>query len=160
MSKLYELSGAYAEVAARVDAGEDVGDALALLTDQLEHKAAALVRLVRDVELDVDKIDEELRRLTARKKTAVANLERIKRYLKDNMRAAGIERVKAGTFSISVYDGPDRVDITDVDKVPAEYVRTKVEKSVDKAAVLAAYKEAGELVPGTEVAPTVCMRIR
>ena len=57
---LYELSGAYRAVQDAAEAGEDVGEALSTLTDQLEHKAAALVRLSREMELDADKLAEEI----------------------------------------------------------------------------------------------------
>jgi chromosome segregation ATPase len=157
---LYEISGAYAEVQTAVEEGHDVGDALARLTDQLEHKAAALVHIAREVELDVAKLDAEIERLTARRKTAQGHLERIKRYLKDGMEQAGITKIKAGTFSLTLSDGPERVDVLDHEKVPPAFIRTRTEETVDKRAVLAAYTLAGECVPGTEVTRSKCLRIR
>jgi phage host-nuclease inhibitor protein Gam len=146
---LYALSGQYLAVQERAEAGEDVADLLEALHGDIEHKAAALVRLARDLELDSDKVAEEQRRLAARKKAIDNNVERLREYLRTNMLATGIHRVKAATFSIALSDGPERVDVVDETLVPEAFVRTK--REVDKAKVLAAYKAHGELVAGTSI---------
>ena len=47
--------------------------------------------------------------------------------------------------------GRERVDITDASAIPHEYLREKVTYDPDKKRILAALKETGEIVPGTEV---------
>jgi hypothetical protein len=146
---LYRLTGAYAEVQARAEAGEDVGEALALLQGDIEQKSAALVRLLRDLELDGDKVAEEQRRLAARKKTLDNNAERIREYVRQAMLQTGIHRIKAATFGISLSEGPERVVVEDEALVPESYQRTR--REVDKAAILAAFKQDGECVSGTRI---------
>lgn len=149
---LYALTGAFADVQARADAGEDVTEALDALTGAIEQKSAALVRVMRDLDLDSDKVAEEVKRLTARKKTIDANRARIREYMRANMAAAGIERVKAAAFTITLSaDGADRVEVVDESAVPDTYVRTK--REVNKAAIMDAYRETGECVPGTIIVP-------
>lgn len=149
MTRLYEMTGLYRDLQERAEAGEDVSEALAQLSGDIEQKGAAMVRLMRDLDLDVDKLDEEIKRLTARKKAICGNVERLKDYLRVNMEGANIQRIKAATFSICLGDGPERVEVTDEAAVPEEYVRVK--REVDKAKVLAAFKSDGECVPGTTV---------
>lgn len=149
MTALYALTGAYRELQERAEEGEDLGALLEQLAGDIEQKAAALVRLVRDLELDADKIAEEQKRLAARKKTVDNNVRRLTEYLRVNMTAANIHRVKAATFSISLSDGAERVEVLDESLVPETYIRTK--REVNKAAVLDAYKVTGEIVPGCDI---------
>lgn len=150
MSRLYELTGAYAEIAERVADGDELSSGkLAELHDAIEVKAAAMVRILRELDLDIDKVDDELQRLAARKKAAVANRERLRSYVRDCMEQAGVTKLRAGTFSMSVCDCPERVVVLDEDKVPEAY--TRVRREVDKAAILRAYKDDGEVVPGTAI---------
>lgn len=147
---LYVLTGAFAEVQARAEAGEDVTEQLDALTGRIEDKSAALVRVLRDLELDSDKVAEELKRLSARKKAIDANHARIREYMRTNMAHAGITRVKASTFTITLADAAaDRVEVVDEKLVPDTYVRIK--REVNKAAILDAYKTTGECVPGTTI---------
>jgi septal ring factor EnvC (AmiA/AmiB activator) len=105
--RLFDLTGAYAALVERIEAGEEVDEQLlATLSDAIEHKSAAIVHVLRDLELDIDKVDEELRRLAARKKTASANRERLREYVRACMTDAGVSKLKAATFSISLSDGP------------------------------------------------------
>tara|TARA_Y100000593_G_C4107400_1_gene236257 strand:- start:13 stop:585 length:573 start_codon:yes stop_codon:yes gene_type:complete len=47
--------------------------------------------------------------------------------------------------------GREQVDIIDEDAIPQEYLREKITYDPDKKRILAALKETGEIVPGTEV---------
>lgn len=146
---LYVLTGQFADVQARAEAGEDVSDALVALTGAVEDKAAAIVRVLRDLELDSDKVREEQQRLAARRKTIDANVARLKEYLRTNMDVCGIQRVKAATFTITLSDGQDSVVIEDEAAIPDTYMRVKREPN--KAAILDAYVQTGECVPGTRI---------
>jgi phage host-nuclease inhibitor protein Gam len=150
MMRLFDMTGRYAALAARIDQGEEVDEAeLALLEDAIEHKSAAIVHLVRELELDIDKLDDELKRLAARKKTAQNNRERLRRYIETCMQQAGASKLKAATFSVSLSDGPECVVVDDEAAVPEEFLRIK--REVNKSAILAAYKAHGELVPGVHI---------
>lgn len=152
MSRLFELTGAYAELAARVADGDELSSSqLALISDAIEYKAAAVVHILRDLDLDLEALDTELQRLAARKKTATNNRARLRAYVLECMQNAGVERLKAGTFSMSIADCPEAVHVDDVDQVPAEFKRTKTEVVVNKSAVLAHYRETGEIVPGVRI---------
>ncbi len=159
MSKpLYELTGAYRILSDQLDEGMDVTDALALLEGALEQKSVAILAVMRELDLDVEKLKAEEQRLTARRRAAEANKERLRDYVRTSMVNAGVTKLKAGTFTVGVSDGPERVVIDDESKIPAAFTRTKVEP--DKTKILEAYKQHGECVPGTHVERAVALRIR
>ncbi len=147
---LYALAGDYAVLQQLAEDGADVGPQLEQLAGAIEQKTAALVRITRDLDLDVDKLDEEIKRLTARKRALTANRDRIREYMRTSMTTAGIDRVKAAAFTITLgKEGAPRVDVVDESLVPDTYVR--ITRTVNKAAVLDAYRQTGECVPGTVI---------
>lgn len=147
--KLYELAGQYAGLKERAETGEDLTDSLAMLEGEIETKAAQLVYIARELELNAEGYDAEIKRLSERKRALVANRERLREYIRANMLACGIEKIKAPTFTITLSDGPERVEVEDETLVPDTYVRTK--REVNKAAVLDAYRETGEILPGCRI---------
>ncbi len=149
MTKLYELSGEYARLQALAEDGEDVESALVELGGELSAKCEGIARVLASMDGGEEAIDAELKRLKARKAAATNARERLRDYLRTNMAACGIERIKTPLFTISVRQSPPRVEVDDEGAVPAEFTRTTT--SVDKAAVLAAFKRDGEMVPGTRI---------
>ena len=110
---------------------------LAVVIQSLEHKEAML--------------RGEEQRLCAKRKAAGAAAERVRAYTLAQFKAMGLERLDYGAFTLSVRQNPPAVNVLDAALVPSEFQRTKIEISVDKTAVLAAFKKDGEVVPGTEV---------
>jgi hypothetical protein len=158
--KLYELTGAYAQLQAAAEDGEDVSAQLEQLGDALEHKGMKLAAVLRGLRVNVEAFRQEELRLAARRKALEANAERIRESIRASMLQAGIRQIKAGTWSITLSDGPERVVVTDLNAVPDEYQRVTVKREVDKPAVLAAYKQDGEIIPGTSVETGTTLRIR
>jgi len=156
--RLYDLALEYQDLQARAEAGDDVTEALDCLTGGIEHKAAALVHVLRDLELDSEKLALEIKRLTDRKRAIDANTERMRSRLRDGMAACDLRKIKADTFTITLSEGPERVEVEDPSLVPADFSRVKTE--VDKSKILAAYKEHGECVPGTRIARGTRLVIR
>lgn len=156
--KLYELTGAYAALQAAAEEGEDVSAQLAELDDALEVKGARLAGLLRGLRLEAEAYKAEEDRLAERRKTLERNVERIREYVRASMITANLRQIKAGTFSITLSDGPPKVNVTDISLVPDAYIHVKYE--VDKRGVLLAYKQDGELIPGTEIESGTTLRIR
>lgn len=140
--RLYELTGAYAEIQSRVESGEDCTDLLDQVTDALEQKAAAIGHVLRNSEADSDALAAEIKRLQGKKSAIDNNRERLREYIKRAMSESGILRVKAPTFSITLSDGPETVEVLNEDELPEEFVRRKREPN--KTAILDAYKQHGE----------------
>jgi hypothetical protein len=156
---LYELAGAYAELQARAEDGENISSALAELDDALEVKAERVAAVLRGLVADQETLKTEERRLSARRKAVEANEERLRAYVRENMLAAGIKRIKCAAFTLWITEREQLV-ITDEDQVPADYKRTVTEVRLDRAALAEAYKRDGELVPGTEVQTQHVLTVR
>jgi hypothetical protein len=158
--KLYQLSGEYRLLQEAADDGADVSAALAALTDALEIKAENIARLLRNMESDEDGLAAESKRLSERKSSLVAQRKKLREYLRSNMEACGITRIKTPAFTISLANNPEKVEIKDAREVPAQYTRLVTNTEIDEAAILRAYKDHGECVPGTEITRTTSIRIK
>jgi hypothetical protein len=155
---LYELTSDYVQLQQKLDDGEDVTEALGQLSDALEHKALGIVHVLRELDLDIDKIRAEEQRLTARRRAAEANRERLREHVKQTMAATGTTKIKAGTISLSLSEGPDKVVVDDEALIPETYLRIK--KEPNKTAIHDAYRETGECVAGSHIERVWALRIR
>ena len=114
-----------------------------------------------DGELEV--IDKEIKRLTAEKKAR----ERKKEWLKNrvdtfvvrqftdeygNVDVDGLHKYKLELPHSKIsYRKSDSVEVTDIDKLPEEYIKTKIEKNPDKVAIKNAIKDGKEIKGATIV---------
>jgi hypothetical protein len=157
---LYELTGAWADLQEAAENGEDVSDALAAIGDAIEVKAERSMAVVRNLESDIEAIAAEEQRLAKRRKTAEANVQKLRDYVRDCMDAATIPSIKRPTVTLSVGDGPEGVEVDDIDAVPPEFKVTTTACRVDKAGVKAAYKQHGECVSGTRIVRKRVLTVR
>lgn len=149
--RLYEISEGYTRLQLRAEDGEDIADELALLDGELSAKAQGVLHVLRNLEGDALAVEAEIARLSARKLAAENNAKRIREYLRSSMEKSGLTRVQGPAFSVSLSDGPERVEVDDAALLPEAYVRTKTTSEPNKAAILAAYKTTGEVIPGTRI---------
>lgn len=156
---LYELVGAYGSLWQQMEDGQVVDEAqLDALGDALEHKGAGIVHVLAQLDADESLLRAELERLAERKRVLCANRERLREYIKRTMLDHQVTRLKAGTFSISVSEGAEKVVIDDETRVPDDFMR--VRKEPNKTAILEAWKNDGELVPGVHIERAIALRIR
>lgn len=156
--RLYELTAAYAAIQQLADDGEDVSAQLAELDDALEAKGTALVAVMRGLDAEADALRLEELRMATRRRAIEANVERLREYVRTQMQANGITKIKGPAFSIGLSDGPERVVVEDAEAVPTEFQRVRTE--VDKSRILAAWKQSGECVPGTRIERSTSLRVR
>lgn len=151
MATLYELKGDYLrllEMAEDPDTDEEVlADTLESLDYEIEEKADAYVAVIGELNADVEKIDAEIKRLTARKKTISGNADRIKQNLQDTMTAIGKKKIKTALHTISVVKNGGKVplviDSIDIEELPDIFVN--VEKSINKNIIREYLEKGGEL---------------
>jgi hypothetical protein len=156
--KLYELSAEYDRLSHLAENGEDVEAALAELSDALEVKAERIGYVLRNLAADEVSLDTEIERLRARRDRIARQRERLRNYVRVCMESTGITKVQCPAFSITLGEGQPHVVIDNVEALPAEYVRTRREP--DKAAILRAFTELGECVPGARIERGRSLRFR
>jgi hypothetical protein len=151
MTALYDLAGAYKQLADRLATmdldAETVADTIESsgLTDEISTKAQGVLLVAKSAEQYLPAIEAEIARLTALKKRHEHIAGRLRDYLKQNMEAAGIERIDCPLFAVSLRKNPAALEVFDEKQVPANYWHTP-EPSISKSAV------AAELKAGREVA--------
>lgn len=140
MTALHQITKEHRELALLVERDEltadDVRDTFEALEGEVSAKAASLVAVVDNIGADVKAVDDEIKRLQARKKVMTNKQQSLRDYLKMNMQATGISNIKCPLFSITLAKGRGVVVIDDEEKIPPGYrTVTKVVK-IDKVQLL------------------------
>lgn len=154
MSKsLYQLSAEY-ETAFLTMIEMDIDeqsmmDTLEGLEGTLLVKMANVGALIKNLEAEAEMIGKAIDRIKAREKALTNKAGRLKDYLKDNMKKAGIPKVKAvdATFTITLLKDNASLKIEDETKLPDKYVIRWCDKTIDNA-MLKTDLEAGEIIEG------------
>lgn len=152
MGSLYELAGEYARISEHLhdlDMPDDViRDTLESYAIDLNTKAQNVCKVIRNLESDAKSIKDEEERLKARRQAIEKRTDSIKRYLKDNMITAGIEKIESPWFVISVRNNPESVVVDAESQIPQDYMREIPAKyEPDKELIKRAIKD-GYQVPG------------
>ena len=151
MPKLYDLVGQYlalAELADDPDMPEDaLTDSLEGITGEIEVKAEALLQVVAGMEGDTTAIDNEIKRLQARKAVITNRAASLKEYLRTNMEQSGIDKISCPLFQITLAKARPMLVVNNEAEIPEKYIKTVTTSAPVKADILKALK-AGESVPG------------
>lgn len=128
MDTIYDLTNQMLEVLSMAldeDADEQaIRDTFEGLEGSFEEKCDGYAKVMKELEGKVSAIDEEAKRLTARKKTIQNNIDRMKATMQACMEATGKTKFKTDLFSYGIRKNPASLKIDDKDKVPFEYWTT------------------------------------
>ncbi len=151
MATLYEMTEAAKQLYFMLDNEEITED---VVNDTLEGMGADLkledyCKVIRQMKADADLIDSEEKRLK-KKRQAIENIvKRLNKSVLDFMDATGKKKETTGIFTVRVSESK-AVNVTDIEKLPKEFVKETVEVKPDKKAIGALLK-AGETVAGAEL---------
>lgn len=138
---LYELTGDMLKLQQLLGTGEVVdkellNDVLADTTADYEEKIENCAKVYKNLTSDVDGIDAEIKRLTARKKALTTNADNLKARMYDSMKATGKIKIKGQLFTVAIQANGGKIPvIVDVDtsKLPDNLV--KITESPDLEAI-------------------------
>lgn len=165
MARLYDLTGAYAELYAQLENCADPEEALGVLdqmervNDEVTGKAEAYARIMRNAQSDAEALDVEIKRLQAHKKVAQNTVDRLKEHLHYAMEGAGIAEIRTSIGKWRVQKNPWSVVVLDAGKVPAEFTVPQP-PDIDKKAILANFKATGEIPEGCDLVQTEGVQFR
>ena len=149
--KLYEITGALKSLSSETDVDDQaLSDTLESIEHDFNEKANNILALTNNWNSDLLAVDEEIKRLSNKKKVITGSIGRLKEYLRHNMERSGIKKIESPIFSASIKMGRDIVNIIDESKLPDDYVSVKTSITPDKRALLKALKE-GVDIPGAEL---------
>ena len=140
MSTMYELTADYLAVLAMATDGETPPDAIAdtleAIGGEIEIKAENSAVIMQELNAEADKLDAEIKRLTARKEVLKNNVDAIKQRVYNAMKSTKKEKFKTTLFSFSIRKNPPKLVIDDETKIPKKYLIPQPAK-IDNAAIKA-----------------------
>jgi hypothetical protein len=162
MNNLFQITAQARELSLALESGElteELENELVINQTELQEKAINYAYVVRSLESDVSIIDEEMKRLTALKKTKTGAIDRMKESVLNAMLIYGIEKVTSPTLSLSVRNNPESVDIPMAELLDAKFLVTKTTVALDKVAIKKAIQN-GENVEGATLVRTQSLVIK
>lgn len=152
-SHLYELTDEFRTLMAEIEAAEgeveeNQLDRIEELGLEVEIKAENIAMYCAELQATADSCKAEKQRLAAREQATNNRIARLKEYMKMNLEALGMSKVKGDIFTVSVQQGREQAAITDEGRVPKRF--HKVSVSINKTELKKALKS-GETIPGAEL---------
>ncbi len=154
---LYQINQEVAD-AMRIDDKEEREYLLSQLNLQLEDQVEEMTKDVINSESRAVAIDDEIKRLSDRKKAELQHAESVKGYIKSAMERQGLKKAKFVNFTVSVAKTPAKVVVDNEQLVPAKYWVEKTTNSIDKKSLKEALKE-GE-VEGAKLESGTTLRVK
>lgn len=157
MTQLFLVAAQYRDMAAKL---ADLELDEQTIADTLEAEGGALVEkgtnvgfVIRNLEASAEAIKAAEAAMAARRKAIENRAARLRAYLLDGMRVAGIQKIDSPYFAISIRKNPPSVDVFDADQVPADYMKAPPPPppAPDKKLIAQALKD-GMDVPGCRLA--------
>lgn len=143
---LYQLNDAISQIQNAASDGaspDEVREALEAVEMDFKDKAVQVGYFVRNLTGDHDAIDAEIKRLTERKRSVSAHIDRLKDYLADNL--ADIKKASDGVLTVSYTSPKPKLDIEDESLIPVDWIKFKTSSAPDKTAILNALKDGQEI---------------
>ena len=113
---------------------------------------------LQELAMDIYAINEKIKALEKRKKTLEKALERGKAYLSYNVKTSHNGKVTTDMVDITVRETKKTV-ISDIDKIPSEFLRTKTTIEPDKTKIGNILKSGGA-VPGATLETNLSATIK
>lgn len=153
---LYEIADEYRSFLANADSEEFNEDILksklAEITGKFNDKAENIGIMALELQADSKALDDEITRLSNRKRAIDNKVSWLKGYLLQEMLNSAIDKVHGKIVTLSLRNAPPSVNILDKNAVPENYRRVIPESwDINKSAILENFKTTGEIPNGCEV---------
>lgn len=136
----------------------ELEQALIITEENLNQKAEGYCKAITIYNGQAATLDEEIKRLTAKKKVAENAVARMKDALKATMNVLQLDKINAGTFTISARKSKS-LEVLDEALIPEEYKETVTTIKVDKNAIKDAIKNGAE-IEGVELKENKSIQIK
>ena len=152
MSNIYELTQDFLTIQEMMEDPEldpqTLTDTMEAVEGELEIKAESYAKIMKNLEGDIEALENEIRRLTSRKKAIEENIKRMKAALQGMMEVTGKTKFKTDLFSFGIQKNTPSVviDVEDVYDIPEDYLKYKAPE-INKTAIREAIQQ-GENLEG------------
>lgn len=163
--KLYELTDAYAELAALLDECESEEEAAQLWAQMDEvgasiaEKADNYARFLRNKQAEVDGLGKEIERLQKRKRSAENRIEQLREHMRFAMGVAGATEITTQLGKWTVRKNEPRVEVLDESEVAPKFFKPQPPKLM-KSWLQHYWKMSGEIPDGCDVVQSESVQFR
>jgi hypothetical protein len=161
MNSLFNITARAKQLALALEEGEltpDLENELVINQQELQEKALNYSYCIRSLEIDVDAIDNEIKRLRALKEAKTNAIDRMKEAVINAFQVYGITEVKLPTLKLSLRRS-EAVQVTNENQLSGGYLREKITFTPDKELIKAAIK-AGKTVEGAVLVENFSLQIK
>ena len=163
VSTLYELTGEYLTLLEMMEDPEEdpqaVADTMEMIQGELADRADGYGKVMMQLKADSMSLQNEIERLTARKKALDANLDKVKAAMQKAMTATGQKKLKTKLFTFSIQKNPASVVIDDEKEIPVDFLVMQAPK-VDKAKLKKALQDGEDLTGIAHLEQGESLRVR
>ncbi len=121
------------------------------LTLLLQEKSQNVIGYARNIELTIEAMKNEEKRISDERKALENRLANYKDYVKECMEKGGFTKIETVLGSLTIAKSPISVEITNEDEVPNEFKLEVVTTKIDKKAIADNFKATGEVPNGVQV---------
>ena len=147
---LYNITSAFPMIMEQEEMAPELKEELEReLTVLLQEKSQNIIGYVRNMELTVDAMKTEEKRISEQRKGLENKIEKFKNYVKECMERNGFSKIDTGLGSLAIAKNPMSLEIENEDEIPIEFKQEIVTTKIDKTAIKKHFKETGEIIPGT-----------
>lgn len=149
---LYQITGAFPAIMEQEQMAPELKEELEReLTVLLHEKSQNIIGYTRNIELTIEAMKTEEKRISEQRKALENKLDKFKEYVKGCMEQGGFTKVDTGLGTLTIARNPMSVEIENENEVPAEFKQEIVTVKVDKTAIKNHFKETGEVLPGIKI---------
>ena len=149
---LYQITNAFPVLMANEEISEEdkakIKEELTLL---LQQKSQNTIGYVKNIELTIDAMKSEEKRISEQRKGLENRLARFKEYVKECMDQNGITKIETSLGTLTIAKNPISVEIINEEEIPNEYKQEIVTIKPDKKAISDYFKETGEVISGVKI---------
>ena len=149
---LYQITNAFPMIMEQEEMTPELKEELEReLITLLHEKSQNTIGYIRNIELTIEAMKNEEKRISEQRKALENKVEKFKSYVKECMESNGFSKIDTGLGSLTIAKNPMSVEIENEDEIPAEFKQEIVTVKVDKTAIKNHFKETGEIIPGARI---------
>lgn len=163
MKPLYEYANEYQKVIDLIENCDEIlPEHLEMLGDvskDAHSKVVNVASYIKNLEFLSASISNAMDSIKKRKQATENKISSLKDYLKHNMQLLDLKEVVCGHFDVKIRNNNYALDIIDSSLIPDDYIREKLDVSIDKKKIINDLKN-DVIVPGACFKTTSSVQIR
>lgn len=121
------------------------------LIELLQQKSQNLIGYTRNIELTIEAMKNEEKRISEQRKTLENRLTKFKEYVKECMEQGGFTKLETPLGILSIAKNSVSVEIINEDEIPNEYKTQIITTKINKTKIKDNFKKTGEIPAGVNI---------